>query len=88
MSENLGSDHFTVLLIAAEVSLFLTLTLDCRFECDKNGTIGGFCNKTNGFCQCKDGFHGDNCNNDVIIIDFMVIKLCIKNNIVSIPIFS
>ena len=62
MSENLGSDHFTVLLIAAEVSLFLTLTLDCRFECDKNGTIGGFCNKTNGFCQCKDGFHGDNCN--------------------------
>ena len=37
-------------------------TLDCRFNCDKDGTIGGFCEKENGFCQCKDGFHGEKCD--------------------------
>ena len=36
--------------------------IDCRFDCNKNGTIGGVCNKEDGFCLCKNGFYGEKCD--------------------------
>ena len=67
ISVNHGSEHFTFCCIDhLKYFWFPTLTLDCRFECDKNGTIGGFCDKEDGFCQCKDGFHGDMCDKSKI----------------------
>ena len=39
-----------------------TLYSDCRFDCNKIGTINGVCEKNNGHCQCRDGFFGDVCD--------------------------
>ena len=38
------------------------LCSDCRFQCDKNGTLGGVCEKEDGYCRCEDGFYGDKCD--------------------------
>lgn len=35
---------------------------DCKFDCYKKGTLGEFCDKSTGLCQCKDGYHGDACD--------------------------
>ena len=35
---------------------------DCKFDCHKKGTLGEFCDKSTGLCQCKDGYHGDTCD--------------------------
>ena len=29
---------------------------DCRFDCDKIGTINGVCDSIDGYCKCRDGF--------------------------------
>ena len=42
--------------------LGISLYSDCRFQCDKNGTVGGVCEKEDGYCRCEDGFYGDKCD--------------------------
>ena len=47
----------------------------CKFDCNKNGTVGdGQCNQVTGECNCKDGMHGDDCGKGEIINDFVLIK--------------
>ena len=40
----------------------ISLYSDCRFECDKTGTIDGLCDKVDGYCKCHDGFYGEKCD--------------------------
>ena len=40
---------------------FSSFSIDCKSNCNKTGTIGGFCNKEDGTCHCKIGFYGEKC---------------------------
>ena len=47
------------MVLQCHVTSFLS---DCRYTCDKNGTISEFCNKQDGFCKCNFGFYGNHCD--------------------------
>jgi laminin alpha 3/5 len=50
---------------------------NCRFDCDKEGTLGGVCDKANGFCVCKDGFYGARCDKGNKEIIICIKKFCL-----------
>ena len=41
---------------------FFLLLLECKFDCNKDGTSGGICNKYDGLCVCKVGWYGNACD--------------------------
>ena len=47
---------------------------DCRFDCDKIGTINGVCDSIDGYCKCRDGFHGEMCEQGKNIL-FIIAQL-------------
>ena len=47
--------------------IIILLYLDCRFNCNKDGTINGTCDQISGDCHCKMGWYGSRCNKGMVI---------------------
>ena len=43
------------------IGWFSSLYSDCRFDCNKVGTKNGVCDQKDGYCKCREGFHGEMC---------------------------
>ena len=48
--------------LTIENNFSFLLLLGCKFDCNKDGTSGGICNKDNGLCICKVGWYGNACD--------------------------